>query len=1404
EAREWPEVDRPRRAAVSSFGISGTNAHVIIEHRPADAPAIPEPVTPEPDESTTPAPWLLTAHDPSALRAQAARLRTLVDDTGAHPADIGHSLATTRAALDERAVVLGTTKDSFLAGLDALARGAESPHLITGNASGAGRTAFLFTGQGAQRAGMGRELHGSSKVFAAALDEACAAFEGHLERPLRDVLFAPDDSADGALLHRTAYTQPALFAVETALFRLLAHHGLRPDLLAGHSIGELTAAHAAGVLSLDDTARLVAARGRLMESARAGGAMIAIEAEEAELADDLTEFTGRLTVAAVNGPTALVISGDGDAAGLVAERWRAKGRRTRGLRVSHAFHSPHMDEILDEFRTVAGTLTFRPPRIPIVSTLTGEVAEAATLASPDHWAAQIRGTVRFLDAARTLERRGATVFVEVGPDAVLTSMVRDCLTGEPATVALLRAGRPEKQTLATGLATALTRGAPLDAASFFPGGRRTELPTYAFQGAHHWLPQATTDVGSLGLDRADHPLLSTELELAGSEGLVLTGRVGLGSHPWLADHAVAGTVLVPGTALLELALTAGTRLGTERVEELTLEAPLTLPENGAVRIQVTVDAPDDTGTRAFAVHARAGAGPEERLPWTRHASGLLGVTPTPAAEDPMPWPPPAASRLPLDGVYDRLAGLGYGYGLAFQGLTDAWQAGEDLYAEVSLPAEQHADAGRFGLHPALFDAALHLLVLHVGERAGGAAADTVRLPFSWSDTVLHAAGATTLRVRISPAGTDTFSLTAADPSGRLVAEVGSLVLRPVARDLVGPADTGRDALYDVEWTTLPDLAGTPDTLRFAHAENGGLPSVPEGANPADVVVVTAGTFDATDTRTDPAEAAHMTAARTLRLIQSFLADTRYAGARLVFLTRGAVEAVPGEGVTAPESSPMWGLVRTAQSEHPGRMLLVDVDTDVQTGENGGPDAAQALVSAALATGEPQIALREGRMTAPRLARAAAPAAVSPAGTGTAPAVSEGTVLMTGGTGGLGALIAHRLVVEHGVRSLLLVSRRGGDAPGADELAASLRELGAEVEVVGCDVTDRVAVERLLGRFSPQNRLTGVVHAAGVLDDSTVEALTPERLDAVLRPKVDAAWHLHDLTRDMDLAHFVLFSSVSGLLGTAGQANYAAGNAFLDALAAHRRGLGLPAVSLAWGLWGGTHGMGGTLADADLARWSRTGIKPLEPARGLALFDAALTDAALPGARALRAPVELDLPAVRALTDPPALLRGLGGTPRRRAAASTGRAVGTDWAGETARLPEDRRREVVRDLVRDTVAAVLGHADVTALDPRRAFKELGFDSLAGVELRNRLNRTTGLRLPTTAVFDHPSTQALADYLGSLVPGSDPAPTESGTRTPALGTYADEPIAIVGMACRYPGGVASPEDLWRLVEAGTDAV
>ncbi|MFF8835297.1 type I polyketide synthase [Streptomyces sp. NPDC015130] len=1465
EERAWPRTGRPRRAAISSFGISGTNAHVVVEQapEPADSTSV---TTPAPGR----APVFVSARDAVALRAQAGRLRTFLDDRpDVTVADLGRSLAA-RTAFEHRAALTTVTKDELLAALDALGRGEQAAGLVTGAAGRAGRTAFLFTGQGAQRAAMGEELRAAQPVFADALDTVYAALDRHLDRPLRETVATGED------LDLTAYTQPALFAFEVALFRLLEHHGLVPDLLTGHSVGEIAAAHVAGVLSLDDAARLVTARGRLMQSAREGGAMIAVQAAEAEVVESLKGYEGRVAVAAVNGPTAVVVSGDADAAEEIRAEWAGRGRRTRRLRVSHAFHSPHMDDVLDEFLRVAEDLTFEEPRIPVVSTVTGALVTSGELTSPAYWADQIRRPVRFLDAVRTLAAQDATVFVEIGPDAVLTALAEEALATRPAdaegataatggpgstvvpdtrdvtVVPLLRAGRPEAETLATGLATAHVHGAPLDRASLFPDGRRTDLPTYAFRRAHYWLtPEARTDARALGFDPARHPLLTTTVEVAGGDGVLLTGRLSLADQPWLADHEVNGTVLLPATAFLELALAAGEHVGAARVEELTLEAPLVLPERGAVRIQVGVSGDGDTPSgRTFGVYSSpdAGAADSDGAPreWTRHVSGVLGAgdPATPPArhgagrDGAEAWPPAAATAEPLDGVYDRLAELGYGYGPAFQGLTGLWRDGADTLAEIRLPAPQHESAGLFGVHPALLDAALHPIVLEggspgaetgaetdaeTGAETGAApaadSADRIRLPFAWAGVTLHAEGATALRVRITPTGTDTVTLRLTDTTGAPVATVESLTLRAVEKNRLGTT-AGRvdDALFTLAWTET----GTPEPTGRGATEIEDLGDLAGLGDLVDLgttdVVLRADRWTAD---TDPSAAAHDAVRRALGIVQEFLSEPRFDGSRLVCVTRGAVAALPGEDVTSLATAPLWGLVRSAQSENPGRLFLLDLGAGDSAGEDAGgtgeDGGAEALIRAAAAGDEPQLAVRHGRLLAPRLARAVAPASPgSPSGEDSAHGADrfgpDGTVLVTGGTGGLGALLARHLVERHGVRRLLLVSRRGADAPGAVGLGEDLAGLGAEVAFAAADVADRASLARVIASVPAEHPLTAVVHTAGVVDDATVEALTPDRLDAVLRPKVDAAWILHDLTKDLGLHAFVLFSSVSGIVGTAGQANYAAANTALDALAAHRAATGLAATSLAWGLWDGTHGMGGTLGAGDLARWSRAGITALTPEQGLALFDAAVSrDDALLVPAGLR-------PTAHRGTDgqPPALWRGLVRARPRRAARAAAESAGTPggWLGELAAQSPDERRGTAVALVTAVVADVLGHADAAAVGPERSFKDLGFDSLAGVELRNRLNAATGLRLPATTVFDHPSPAALASHLLSRVPGTEKgagaaanahanAVAERGTSAGGV-AVADDPIAIVGMACRYPGGVSSPQDLWRLVAEGTDAI
>ncbi|MBP2328656.1 acyl transferase domain-containing protein/NADPH:quinone reductase-like Zn-dependent oxidoreductase [Kibdelosporangium banguiense] len=1249
EARPWPESGAPRRAAVSSFGISGTNAHVILEHVPATEMPETHPTTVD-----QPVPWVVSARSAEALRAQCDTLRHAVDS---FPADIGFSLATSRAQLSHRTVVFGGNTAELLERL---------VQADAGPPAEPGKTAFLFSGQGSQRAGMGLRLAAAFPIFALALDTACDLFTPHLNRPLRDVL------SDVDLLDRTEYTQPALFALELALYRFARKFGLAPDFVTGHSVGELVAAHVAGVFSAEDAARLVAARGRLMQQARPGGAMVAVEAGESELAG----LPAGVALAAVNGPRSIVLAGDPDPVAVVADSWRERGRRVTVLRVSHAFHSPHMDSVLAEFRAVAGEISYSEPRIPVIANRTGRPATTGELTDPEYWVRHVRDTVRFGDGVRELHEQGVTRYLEVGPGAVLGSAVLDCLGEEaPAPMALLRAELSEPDSFRTALAAMYLRGADVDWTPFFPDARRVDLPTTVFRRRRYWLAPTPSTT-------AAHPLLGTGVDRAGGDEILFTTTLSPNQLPWLADHVVGGMPLLPATAFLEMVLAAAHSTGHAAVGSLTIVAPLPVPAGAEIECQVAVSG------HQFSIHAR-----RPGQDWVRHAEGVL----TEVSE-----PPPAAIARPataaaveLSGCYERLAVQGYEYGPAFQGLRAMWRQDGHVYAEIELPTE--AEDPRFGLHPALLDMALHPLVLDAGE---------LLLPFSWSGVRLYGTATTTLNAHWAPAG-QAMSLTLTDPEGRLVAVVDELTLRPGA--------TLSTPLYRMAWTPVEALSGTPD----AHVS-----------------------FEVSTGRT--ADDARAELHRALARIQDWLAAPG-TGARLVFVTRRAVAVEPGEEIEG--GGAVLGLVRAAQAEHPDQFVLVDTD--------GSLPVDRAL------TGDPQVAVRDGRVLVPRLTRAAV-AQPTP--------WPDGTVLVTGGTSGLGAHLARRLVTHHNVRRLLLVNRRGPETPGALQFAEELRVLGTSVRMVACDITDRDAVAALLA----ENPVTAVVHAAGVLDDGTVTTLTPERVDKVFAPKASGAWLLHELTADFDLTAFVLFSSVGGVAGRPGQANYAAANTYLDALAQHRHARGLPAVSLAWGPWIGVDGMVDRLSAADREHWTEAGLPPLTVAEGDALFDAALS-----------AGSGMFVPAK--VTASSTLLR-------RKTTPSNG-----TWAARIASLPEAERHRRVLDLVVAAGAAVLGHADPAHLRPRVAFRELGFDSLAGLELRNRLGAATGLRLSPTVVFDHPTPHALTQFLLTMLGESTTtAEPVRGTADPA------EPIAIVGMACRYPGGVTGPGELWRLVAEGVDAI
>ncbi|WP_055480220.1 type I polyketide synthase [Sphaerimonospora mesophila] len=1331
EGRGWPEAGRARRCAVSSFGISGTNAHVILEQAPVEESAAEEAASGQ-TPADGPLVWTLSAGGEEALRAQGERLRVHLDR---HPelgaADVAHTLARGRTALQHRAAVVGTDRNELVAGLAALAEGRATSNVVTGSAA-PGTVAFLFSGQGSQRAGMGLELAARFPVFSRVFDEVCAQLDGHLDRRLREVI-----AEGGGLLDRTVYTQAGLFAVQVALYRLVESWGVRPDVLVGHSIGELAAAHVAGVLSLSDACTLVAARGRLMQDLPAGGAMVAVQADEAEVVPLLGE---RVSIAAFNGPGSLVVSGDEDEVARIADHFAALGRRTRRLRVSHAFHSPRMEPMLDAFAEVASGLEFRAPVIPVVSTVTGLPAEE--LDTPGYWVRQVREPVRFAQAVAGLGED--VTLVEVGPDGVLAGMVSD-----RSVVALLRRDRDEPRTLLTALAELHTRGVDVDWGEVFPG-RVVDLPTYAFQRRRYWLeaPPGGGDAAGLGLSPAGHPLLGAAVTLADGDGLLFTGRLSPDAHPWLADHTIAGTAVVPGTVLADLAWHAAEQAGCAAIDELVLHSPLVLPPTGGLRVQVRVSGPDAAGRRELSVHARD----DDERPWTRHVSGTLSASAA-SSPDIGEWPPPG-EPVDLDRLYADLAATGLDYGPAFHGLVTAWRDGDDAYGELVLPEELHADAARYALHPALLDAALHLL--------SATGAETARVPFSWRDAHRYAPAPSRLRVRISPTGDEGAAILITDEAGRPVVTVGSLTLRPLdPADLRAAGASARDALFDVEWvplssdTELPtptwavlgaagrDLAEALDAAIHPDLDALAEAGVPDAVLlPVETAAETAAET-AVETAGDLAVTASTATASVLAALRRWSADARFAAARLVVVTSGAFPSG-----TDPAAAAVWGLVRAAQSEHPGRFVLADL----------GDTAAARLLPAALATGEPQVAIGAGVVLVPRLTRFAPRAEPRPRAVEWRP---EGTVLITGGTGTLGGLLARHLVTEHGVRDLLLVGRRGPDAPGAAELARELTESGAHVRVAAVDVADRAALGALLATL--ERPLTAVVHAAGITDDALVESLTPERVEPVLRAKAHAAWHLHELTRDHDLSAFVLFSSAAGTLGSPGQANYAAANAFLDALARRRAEEGLPATSLAWGLWAESSGITGRLGEADHARMARHGTLPLATADALALFDAVLADG-----RPTAVPLRLDLGALRARPgEAPPLLRGLVPAPAGRTTPSpAGTAPAADGpSGPTlperlAALSDDEASAVLHEVVRRHVAVVLAHTAADTVDPDRPFKDLGFDSLSGVELRNRLRDDTGLDLPAALVFDYPTPEALVGHLlESLrrdVPGA-PDPT-----------------------------------------------
>ncbi len=1658
-ARSWPADGRPRRAGVSSFGISGTNAHVILEQAPADGVESYGASGDSGEQSDAHAgsvlPWVISGKSAEVLTAQADRLLARVRaDQRLDPVDVGYSLAR-RSVFEHRAVVVGADRQALMAGLAGVAGGEPGPDVVIGRAGPVGKTVVVFPGQGSQGIGMGRELYGQLPVFAKVFDAVLDELDRHVRLPLRQVIWG----ADRNLLESTEFAQPALFAVEVALFAVLRRWGVDPDFVMGHSVGELSAAYVAEVLTLADAAMLVAARGRLMQALPSGGAMVAVGASESEILPMLGEGVG---IAAINALESVVISGDQNAVNAIGQRLAARGRRVHRLAVSHAFHSPLMEPMLEEFMRVAARVQAREPQIAVVSNVTAQLAGIdSDFGSARYWVEHVRRPVRFAESVRHLEAHQATHFIEAGPGGGLTTAIEQSLSSaEPVVVPVLGKDRPEMSALLGAAGLLFTTGVRVDWPAVFAdkGGRRVELPTYAFQRRRFWSTSASTgktDAAGLGLSAAGHALLGAVVERPDSGGAVLTGRLSLAGQPWLADHVVGGVVLFPGAGFVELVIRAGDEVGCATIEELVLAAPLVVHKGAGVQAQVVVGAADESGRRAVSVYSR---GEQADAEWLLHAEGTLAVAATEASVELSVWPPTDAVSLDISDGYERLSARGYEYGPAFQGLMAVWRREHELFAEVAAPVQAGVQVDGMGIHPAVLDAVLH---------AAGLAVDTTEtlLPFCWRGVSLHAGGAGRVRARFTALGKDAMSVEVSDTAGLPVLTVRSLVTRPMTTEQLQAAVTavagGHDhGLLEIVWSPIPldrngfDRSDQLPVLSwedFCAGAGGGSGANGDGGGTSGgvgVVVWKCG-FVAQDVVASVHRATHA----ALKVLQRWLTGD-WTGT-LVVLTRGAVE-LAGEGVNDLAAAAVWGLVRSAQAEHPGRIVLVDADTAVDaavlaaagepqlvvraggvhaarlapaqplltlpSGESAwrlaaggggtlqdlaiepcpeawaplqagqlrvavaavgvnfrdvvaalgmypgqapvlgaegagvvveaGPEVAGVAVGDAvlgLMAGSGPLAVVDQRLvtTLPSgwsLAEAAGvpvafltalygladlaatrpgEAALVHAATGgvgmaavqlarhwgvevfvtasrgkwdalhamgfdddhigdsrtlefeqkflsvtagrgvdvvlnslagefvdaslrlltcggrfiemgktdirdaqtianrysgvwyrafdlseagperiaamlgelselfdtqvlhrlpvttwdvrcarqayrfisqachigkvvltmpsaLADGLAEGTVLITGATGMVGAALARHLVSAFRVRHLVLASRRGNRADGAAELAAELQRAGARVQVLTCDVADRHAVATLLTQLARQwPPLRGVIHAAGVLDDAVITSLTPDRIDTVLRAKVDAAWNLHELTRESDLSLFALCSSIAGTVGAAGQANYAAANAFLDGLAAQRRASGLAGISLAWGLWEQASGMTAHLSGRDLARIGRSGLAAMSPAQALELFDAAL---------AIDHPVAVAVHLDRAALDAqvlsgnlPPLFSGLARRARRRLIDSNGAAAQPfpALAQRLEKLAPDEQRHLLVGMVCLQAAAVLGHPAAEDLDPDTAFQDLGFDSLTAVELRNRLKMATGATLPPTLIFDYPTPAAAADYIGSSI-------------------------------------------------------
>ncbi|WSG48015.1 acyltransferase domain-containing protein [Dactylosporangium sp. NBC_01737] len=1295
EARPWPGSDRARRAAVSSFGISGTNAHIILEHTPVQAEAATT------GDGHVPVP--LSAHSPEALRELATALHDLVEhNPDLTPQQLSHPLATGRAAHAYRAVPVVSNRDELLAAL----RTIEPSTPAT-----TGKIVFVYPGQGSQYPGMAVELLKTAPVFAAAMAECADVLsQVHHEHdlPAFDLYQALEDPE---LQQHTHIIQPTLFAIAVSLTRLWQHHGIQPSTVLGHSQGEIPAAHTAGALTLHQAATVTTLRAHAIQDLPTG-AMAHVPLPHTDV-----PTTDGVHIAAINSPNNTTVSGDTNAVQALVTNLQSRGVDARVLPVTYASHSPHIEPLQARLLEALADITPAAGDIQFCSTLTGTYHDTTGL-DADYWYQNLRNTVQLHTATQQLINDGHTHFIEISPHPILVHPLND--SGTPYTSHTLhRKHHPLKRFL-TNLATTARpdyRTTPT---------AKVELPRYPFQRQRYWLT-TSGDAAADGVLAADHPLLGNAVAVADGAGALLNGRLSLATHPWLADHAVLGTVLLPGTAFVELAFRAGDQVGLTVVEELTLEAPLVLAAGGAVEVQVMVGAAGDAGERPVSIHSRV----DGDAPWTRNATGRLAAAGQPVEAPSFEvWPPAGATPVPVEDAYGILHERGYGYGPMFQGLTQAWRSGDDLFAEVQLPEDVDTDG--FGIHPALFDAALHPVVL---DGTGAAL-----LPFAWSGVTLSATGASALRVRVRRSGAEAVSIVATDPDGQPVLSVESLALRAIAPDKL-TGERPADPLYTITWKP----AETP-------------------GEPIGEYLVFRPLPDEDVAHLDVPDAVEAQLLHLLEHVQTFL-NNPDEHRHLIIHTTNAVATNPTEPINLT-TAPIWGFIRTTQTEHPGRITLLDTTTTLPTN---------------LTHLHPQTTIRNTTTYTPHLTHPILRTSRQP---------HRPQRHHPHHRRHRHPRPTHRPTPHHPPPRQTPPPHH----PQPQPQRPATRPLHPRRTTRHHHHHHHLRHQQPHPHHQPPNnhptptpthhhhphRRHHQRHPNPHHD--------PHQLTTTLTPKTRTTWNLHQATQHHPhLTHYLLYSSIAATLGNPTQANYTAANTFQDALAHHRHQHHQPATSIAWGLWAQPTNLTKHLNPQHL---HHTGITPTPTNQALHHLTQTLTT---PHPHTIAATLNPGtLP-----NNPSPMLDHTRRNLRGRASGAGAKAA-TTLRSRLEALPVAERETVVRELIAAHVATVLGHTEARPVDVNEAFRDLGFDSLTAIELRNRLAAAADVRLPATLVFDHPTPGALARHLVALLTGGD---ARSAVVTAAA---TDEPVAIVAMACRFPGGVDSPGALWDLVAAGTDAI